>query len=218
MKGKLIKMELQCIKPVEIYRKWKSNSNVFEAFIRSGPFVSLQTYDNFDLDLSIDADFLTQKHKSIINFITNSSDNSLIICDLDFNDCTETGFLLNNYYNIKPIISFNMVFYPYGLIGTRSNIENLVKYGMNLKEISPARYVLMSNFERYQDFSDDTYKKRLNNQYELCEDDLPYIDTLRSLGYSKVVLITKDKVKDDIQNYLNYLQGSTFEVEVIRGF
>jgi hypothetical protein len=211
-------MELQSINPIDIYRKWKCNTNTFEAFIRSGPFVSLQTYDNFDLDLSVDSNFLLEKHKNLIEQIRACSKNDFIVCDLDFDDCTEAGFLLNNYFNIKPVISFNMVFFTYGLIGTKVNIENLVKYGVNLKEIYPSRYVLLCNFERYQDFSPDEYKKRLNNQYELCEDDLPYIETLAALGYTKVVLITKDSIKDDIQNYLNYIKSSSLEVEVIRGF
>lgn len=210
-------MELREVSLISIYRKWKSNANVFEAFIRSSPFVSLQTYDNFQIDLTIDVESLLNKHNKIISKILSYSKEDFVICDIDFDECIEIAFLLNNKYHIKPIISFNMIFHPYGLIGTNTNIENIIKYGLNLEDIYPERYVLMCNYKRYENFSEDKYKKRLNNQYEVCEDDLPYVETLKNTGYNKVVFFTKGNVKEDIQNYLDYLNQSDFLVEIIKG-
>lgn len=206
-------LELKDIDLRLVYRNWKNSSNTFEAFIRSGPFVSLQTYDNFKLNLDININEVNDRHNNLISQITSYSEDSFIICDLDFNDCVEIAFLLNNLHNIKPIISFNMLFNPHGLIGTTSNIENIIKYGLNLNPINSTRYVLFTNYERYMDFREEEYKIKLNNQYEVCEDDLPYAETLTALGYTKVIFITKEKIKQDIENYLNYLMNSDIIVE-----
>jgi hypothetical protein len=210
-------LELKDIDLRQVYKNWKKNTHTFEAFIRSGPFVSLQTYDNFNLDLSVDIENLADIHKDLILRILKFTNKDFIICDLDFDHCIETAFVLNNVHNIKPVLSFNMLFNPYGLIGSRTNIENLIKYGLNLKIIDSAAYVLFCNYERYADFTDDVHKKKLNNQYEVCEDDLPYADTLAALGYNRVIFFTKKKVKEDIQNYIYHLRSSNIIVEINEG-
>jgi hypothetical protein len=210
-------LELKEVNLRNIYRNWKSNSNVFEAFIRSGPFVSLQTYENFTLDLKIDVKSIRNKQNFVLDKIINSKKQELIICDFNFDDCVEMGFLINNEYRIKPILSFNMIFNSYGLIGNKTNIESLIKYGLSLDSVVAEKYVMFLNYERYGSFNEEDYKKRLNNQYEVCEDDLPYAETLKSLGYSKVLFLTREKVKEDVNNYLEHLIGSGIPVEIIRG-
>ena len=43
-------MNLQEIDLRNIHRIWKSNLGPFQGFFRSTPFVSLQTYDDFELE------------------------------------------------------------------------------------------------------------------------------------------------------------------------
>jgi hypothetical protein len=207
-------MKLKDVDVRQVYRNWKLGSDAFESFVRSGPFVSLKTYEDFDLNMSFDLLHLQQQYHDILQSILNCKKDEFILCDFDFNNSLEIGFLLNNIFSIKPIISFNMLFHPYGLIGTKGNIENLVKYGLNLKKITPKGYVFMCDYGRYQDFKEDEYKKKLNNQYEICDADLPYVETLKILGYNKVVFFTEKDIKKDIQGYLNYIENSNVQIEL----
>lgn len=207
-------MNLKDIDVRQVYRNWKSDSDDFESFVRSGPFVSLKTYEDFHLNMSFDILYLQQRYYYIVQNILNCKKSEFVLCDFNFDSCLEISFLLNNIFSIKPIISFNMLFHPYGLIGTRANIENLVKYGLNLKKITPKGYVFMCDYGRYQDFKEDEYKKKLNNQYEICDADLPYVETLKMLGYNKVVFFTEKDIKKDIQGYLNYLENSNVQIEI----
>lgn len=207
-------MQLKDVNLRQVYRNWKNNAGTLEAFIRSGPFVSLQTYENFELDLTIDIENLLRIHKDITPQIANSDRDEFVILDLDFDRCTEIAFILNNIQGIKPIISFNMLFNTNGLIGSRENIQNLIKYGQNLNNIKSEKYAIFTNYERYFDFSEEEHKRKLNNQYEVCEDDLPYADTLITLGYKKAKLITKEKVKEDMENYLEHLTSSGIAVQI----
>jgi len=213
MNGRYEKMNLKDIDVRQIYRNWKVNSNAFECFIKSGPFVSLKTYEDFQLDTAFDISCLQLKHNDTIQSILSCKEDEFIICDFDFDRSLEIGFVLNNIFSIKPIICFNMLFNAYGLIGTKNNIENLIKYGLNLKQIIPRAYIFMFDYDRYQDFKDEKYKKKLNNQYEICDDDIPYVETLKLLGYRKVVLFTQKDIKKDIQNYLDYLKNFGMQVE-----
>lgn len=200
-----------------LYRKYKENLGPFECFMRSGPFVSLQTYDNFHINTDINED-LYKKHESIISNILNTDLNStFLILDIPLELGLEIGYVLNNRFNVKPILNLNFLFHPYGLVGSKASIEALVKYGLTLDSISPKSYVLLLDYNRYDDFPKSLYKIKLNNQYELTFDDLPYTSTLKELNYSKVAIFTKNKIKEDISYYLNTINKelTTFILEVI---
>ncbi|SFB43184.1 hypothetical protein [Clostridium frigidicarnis] len=200
-----------------LYRKWKDNSGPFECFIRSGPFVSLQTYDNFHINTCINKD-LYKKHKSTISKILDIDlTSTFLILDIPLDIGLEIGYVLNNMFKIKPILNLNFLFHPYGLVGNKTSIESLIKCGLNLDSICPSAYVLLLDYNRYDDFPKNLYKVRLNNQYELTLDDLPHSSTLKELNYSKVVIFTMNKIKEDISYYLNTINKdlNTFILEVI---
>lgn len=198
-----------------LYRKWKSNLEPFEAFMRSGPFVSLQTYENFEIDFKIKDEELYSKYKDVIHEILQENLRSTFaIIDFNLRESLELAYILNNKHSLKPILNYNFLFHPYGLIGNEDDIGALVALGYNLKDINPQGYILFLDYGRYRDFSQELYKKKLNNQYELTEEDLPNIETLKELGYSKVVLFTRETIKEDINSYLDYMKRE-LEVKVI---
>ena len=204
-------MNLKNVDIRKVYRNWKNNSNEFECFMKSGPFVSLQTYKDFELEDYSQVSM--QKYENIIQDILGCEENDFIVCDFNFNKDVELGVILNNTYSIKPILCFNMLFHEYGIIGTKENIASLVNFGMSLKNIVPKGYVFLFDYDRFKNFEKSEYKKRLNNQYEICDADIPFFETLNMLGYTKTVLYTQKETKADIQSYLNYLKKSGMEVK-----
>lgn len=198
-----------------IYRKWKSNLEFFEPFMRSGPFVSLQNYEEFEISYSPKEEELYEKYKAIINkILMENLKNTFVIVDLELMEDLEIAFVLNNRFSIKPVLNCNFLFHPYGLIGDKQQIEALVTIGYNLQDIIPKGYVFFLDYGRYKDFSPEVYKKKLNNQYELTQEDVPNLQTLKELGFNKIVIITTDTLKEDIHYYTNYLKQE-LQVEII---
>lgn len=208
-------MNLKDVDLIYIYRKWKSNLEFFEPFMRSGPFVSLQNYEEFEISYSPKEEELYEKYKAIINkILMQNLKNTFVIVDLELMEDLEIAFVLNNRFSIKPVLNCNFLFHPYGLIGDKQQIEALVTVGYNLQEIIPKGYVFFLDYERYKEFSPEVYKKKLNNQYELTEEDVPNLQTLKELGFNRIVIITKDTLKEDIHYYTNYLRQE-LQVEII---
>ncbi|MGE5627679.1 MAG: normocyte-binding protein [Solirubrobacterales bacterium] len=206
-------MNLKDVDIRQVYRNWKANTNEFECFVKSGPFVSLQTYKDFQLGVFNSG--TSPSDSKIINTIVKFDQDVFIICDLELDRDVRVGAILNNVYSIKPVLCFNMLFHENGMIGTKDYIESLINYGIQLKNITPTKYVFMFDYNRYQDFDKSEYKRKLNNQYEICDADIPFAETLQSLGYTKVILFTKSTIKQDIQSYLNYLKEAGIETETI---
>lgn len=77
--------------------------------------------------------------------------------------------MLQNNLDIKPILTFNILFHPYGLIGNEDFISNLLLYGNKLTTIDPKGYVFILDNERYLSESDGTEENFFNNQYETLE-------------------------------------------------
>jgi hypothetical protein len=74
----------------------------------------------------------------------------------------------------------------------------------------------MIPYDRYNEKIDaEELKSKLNNQYGIGEDDLPYVNMLKELGYSQVVIITKDDIKEDLSEYANFISKDV-RVEIIR--
>lgn len=198
-----------------VYRKWKSNLEFFEPFIRSGPFVSLQNYEDFQIGYKPKEEELYKKYKIEIDKILEQNLRStFIIADLELIEDLEIAYVLNNKFSIKPVLNCNFLFHPYGLIGDKQQIEALVTIGYKLQEIIPKGYVFFLDCGRYKEFTPEVYKKKLNNQYELTEEDVPNLETLKELGFNRVVIITKNTLKEDIHYYANYLRQE-LQVEVL---
>ncbi|AVK49477.1 normocyte-binding protein [Clostridium sp. MF28] len=206
-------MYLQDIDLRKVYRIWKSNLGPFQGFFRSTPFVSIQTYDNFILK----EENTCQCNQGALNIIVeNCSENNFLIVDLPIDEILNLAFLLNNEYFIKPILNINLLFHPFGIIGTKENINKLINNGLNLKKISTEKFIMLIPYDRYNDnWKSDDLKDKLNNQYGISDDDLPSADILKILGYIKITILTINKIKDDLQDYINFI-NEDIEVEVIK--
>lgn len=209
-------MNLQEVNFRKIYRAWKVNLGVFEPFMRSGPFVSLQTYSDFNFTYSLDEEYLNNKYKEKLDkLINNDLERTFIIVDSDMSESLELAYILNNKFNIKPVINFNFLFHPYGLVGSKEAIERLVVLGESLLNIKPIAHIMFLDYERYSNFSEDLYKKKLNNQYEFSDEDLPYGEMLKMLGYTNMIIYTKGKLKEDLKEYADSI-NSSLSIEIIK--
>jgi hypothetical protein len=56
---------------------------------------------------------------------------------------------------------------------------------------------------------------KLNNQYGVAEDDLPCTNLLKELKYSKLIVLTKGDLREDLNNYVNCINNN-ISVEIIK--
>ena len=205
-------MNLQEIDLRNVYRIWKSDLGPFQGFFRSTPFVSLQTYDDFILEENISG----YDQKVLDMILENAHENNFLIIDLPFDVILNLALALNNEYSIKPILNINLLFHPFGIIGNRDNINKLINNGLKLKKINPRKFVMLIPYDRYnEELESDDLKDKLNNQYGIGEEDLPYINMLKELEYSKVIIVTRDHIKEDLKDYANFIEKD-IRVEVIK--
>ncbi len=206
-------MNLKEIDLKKVYRIWKSELGPFQGFFRSTPFVSLQTYDDFILN-----EINTRKYdkKILNNIIENCNDNNFLIVDLPLSEILDLALVLNNEYLIKPILNINLLFHPFGIMGNKDNINKLINNGLELKKINTNKFVMLIPYDRYnQELENTVLYDKLNNQYGIGEDDLPSVNILKELGYSEVIILTEGKVKEDLNDYINFINKS-IKVEIIR--
>ncbi|MBE6062964.1 MAG: normocyte-binding protein [Clostridium butyricum] len=195
-----------------IYRVWKKGLGPYRCFFRSSAFVSLKTYDDFEI-----ADFFEKPNEKILESILKESiEKNFIIVDLNFDEILDIALQINNEENIKPILNINLLFHPYGIIGTRDNISRLINYAGKIKDIKTKKFVMFVPYDRYDEKIDvsNVYDK-LNNQYALGLDDLPTADFLRQLGYNGISIITKVNIKEDIKDYVEYI-SKDFKVNLVK--
>jgi hypothetical protein len=198
-----------------IYLKWREGTKAFECFLKSATFVSLKNYPNFPLEqlsVSGEENMIYNEVKTII--AEEETSNTIFILDIPGPQSVLLGYLIQNDLNIKPILTLNLLFHPYGLIGSKKLISNLLLCGNNLNNIIPKGYIFLLDNERYLLESNGTEEKFFNNQYETTEEDMPSAELLKELSYSKVVYIYFDRVKEDINCYLDYLDH--FDIKVIK--
>lgn len=206
-------MNLQEIDLKKVYKVWKSDLGPFEGFFRSTPFVSLQTYDDFVLS---DENTNEYDENVLHNIIKISNENAFLIVDLPLSEILDLALVLNNEYLIKPILNINLLFHPFGIIGDKDNINKLINNGIKLKKINTSKFVMFISYDRYnEDVESTSLCDKLNNQYGIGEDDLPYANMLRELGYNKMIILTKDKIKEDLNDYINFM-NKDISVEIIR--
>lgn len=71
-------------------------------------------------------------------------------------------------------------------------------------------------FNRYEGGLENSYlKDHLNNQYGIGEDDLPSLEILKEFKYNKLIIFTKDKIKEDLGEYINFI-NKHITVEIIK--
>ena len=206
-------MNLQEMDLRNVYRRWKSDLGPFEGFFRSTPFVSLQTYDDF----TVETENINEYDIKVLDIIIkNSDENNFIIIDLPLNEILNLALVLNNEYSIKPILNVNLLFHPFGIIGNKDNINKLINNGLKLKKINSKKFVMLIPYDRYNDeLLTSDLNDKLNNQYGIGEDDIPSVNVLKELEYSKVIILTKDNIKEDLNDYVNFI-NKDIRVEIIK--
>ena len=206
-------MNLQEMDLRNVYRRWKSDLGPFEGFFRSTPFVSLQTYDDF----TVETENINEYDIKVLDIIIkNSDENNFIIIDLPLNEILNLALVLNNEYSIKPILNVNLLFHPFGIIGNKDNINKLINNGLELRKINSKKFVMLIPYDRYNDeLGTNDLKDKLNNQYGIGEDDIPSVNVLKELEYSKVIILTKDNIKEDLNDYVNFI-NKDIRVEIIK--
>ena len=206
-------MNLQEIDLINVYRLWKSDLGPFKGFFRSTPFVSLQTYDDF----TIETENINEYDTKILDIIIeNSDENNFLIIDLPLNEILNLALILNNEYSIKPILNVNLLFHPFGILGNRDNINKIINNGLKLKKVNENKFIMLIPYDRYNDeLGTNDLKDKLNNQYGIGEDDIPSVNVLKELEYSKVIILTKDNIKEDLNDYVNFI-NKDIRVEIIK--
>ena len=206
-------MKLQEIDLRKVYRIWKSVLGPFQGFFRSTPFVSLQTYDNFNLN----EENINSCNEKVLNIILeNCNHNNFLIIDLPINEVLDLALILNNEYFIKPILNINLLFHPFGMIGSEENINRLINNGLKLKKINTEKFVMLIPYDRYNDeLKSEELINKLNNQYGIGDDDLPNVDILKELEYNKVIVLTKNDIKEYLKDYIKYINKDK-KVEVVK--
>ncbi|WP_252225559.1 normocyte-binding protein [Clostridium sp. ZBS2] len=205
-------MNLKEVDLRNIYRIWRSNLGEFRCFFRSTPFVSLQTYEDFVLD-----DYKSETKKEVVRKILDEyNEECFIIIDLPLDEILDLSLELNNNYFIKPILNINLLFHPFGIVGSRNNISKLINTGIKLNEVKSKKYIMLIPYDRYNEELDvkKIYDK-LNNQYAVGEEDLPNSNILKRLGYNRIVVFTKDNIKEDLMNYIDYFKNE-INVKIVR--
>lgn len=196
-------MKLSEVDLIKVYRLWKRGLGEFRCFFRSSPFVSLKTYEDFEIYKC------DNKAKEIVlkTILEECNDNNFVIVDLPFSDILDLSIRLNNNYEIKPILGVNLLFNDFGLVGDKMEISKLITYGLNLKKIKTDKFVMMINYNRYMDDIDvSKITDKLNNQYEITEEDLPDLHMIKSLGYNEITIISRERIKQDLKDYIEYMK------------
>lgn len=205
-------MNLKEVDLRNIYRTWKKGLGPYRCFFRSTPFVSLQTYEDFEI-----VDDYEEADKNIVSAILNEDiKENFIIADFEFNEMLNLALHLNNEQGIKPILNVNLLFNSFGLIGTKDNISRLISYAGKLNDLKAKKAVMLIPYDRYDEKIDvsQIYDK-LNNQYAVGLDYLPTAKFLKKLGYKGISIITKDKVKEDLMDYIKYIDKD-FKVNLVK--
>lgn len=207
-------MKLSEIDFYKVYRKWIDDLDAFKCFFRSINFVSLKHFPDFQLS-NVPEDG-GNYFETINSYLKKYSFNdTLFIIDINGNEAIRTAYFTRKMLSLAPVMVFNGVLHPFGLIGDKTYISHLIGYGMQNEKINKKGYLIVLDSNRYNEYSDDELKENFNNQYELGEEDLPSIEMLELFGYKKIVYIYENNVKEDLECYLDHFSQSSIDIEKI---
>lgn len=191
----------------KIYKKWYSGCGTFECFVHSTSFVSLKHYPDFTIsDVPFENDGLAEV--AINAFRKHSTSKVLCFIDLPETISLKVGFSLHKFCSVKPILTIRHIQHPFGIVGDYKSISQLLQYGEQLSADECENFVFVLDSLRYDDYNDEVYKVRFNNQYELTEFDLPPLEMLTDMGYEKLLFMYQEPIKKDIEEYLEYMQSN----------
>lgn len=190
-----------------IYLKWKNGAEPFQCFFKSTPFVSLKNYPSFFITESNFASDELKRYDKIKHIINKYERcHTIFILDVPGDESIKFAYMLQNNSFIKPILTFNAILHPYGLIQKETFISNLIVYGNKLHNVDTKGYIFILDNGRYLADSNGTEENYFNNQYETTEEDMPSFELLKELNFNTVVYIYKTYIKDDIKCYFDYLE------------
>jgi hypothetical protein len=196
-----------------VYSKWFSGCGAFRCFFRSPNFVSLKHYSDFVLkEVSYKDRVFLDRLKSYVNKYDYSK--TLFIVEFLNTISLDIAHYLFINERLKPVLTFNNILHPKGLVGSEEYISKLVLYSEAMSENSVSGYTIILDQNRYGDYSEDELRMNFNNQYDLTEDDLPSVEMLGDLGYDNIVYLYSlgMQMKEDISDYLEYLKSNNFIV------
>lgn len=194
----------------QIYGKWYRETGVFRCFFRSTNFVSLKHFPDFELPpVCFESPLLTRLVDEVAN---HDWQNTLFMIDLPGELAVTAAFLLGKYHQLKPVLTFNNILHPFGLVGSQQYISSLLQCGEMLEEYQPKGFVLVLDQLRYGEYDAAALRQFFNNQYEITDYDVPALEMLQALNYEKVVYLYQNAVKEDIDLYLQYLMDGNFSV------
>lgn len=205
-------MNLKEVDLRKVYRVWKKNLGEYRCFFRSTPFVSLKNYEDFILN-----NYKSEVNEILINTVVKEYEEKYFtIVDLDFNKIVDLAIVFNNKFNIKPILNINLMFNDFGIVGNKENISKLINGGKFLEDKKCNKYIMMIPYDRFnEDIDVNKINDKLNNQYAVGFDDLPDEEFLKALGYRGIKIITRQKVKEDLVDYINFMKDK-IEVKIVK--
>jgi hypothetical protein len=202
---------LSDINNIDIYKKWRHFSFMFECFVHSTSFATLKNYPDFEL-ITVPYE-LTGQSESIIKLVTKHlSKSALFFIDLPVPKALAYVCLLNEKAKLLPVLTTRHINHEHGLVGDKNIISCLIQYSSIINVNSPEGFIFVLDSQRYSVFDDNIYKTHFNNQYEITEYDVPPIEMLKEFGYSKAVFIYEESLKEDINEYKEYLVKSDFDI------
>ena len=194
-----------------LYKKWYDGCGMFECFVHSTPFVTLKNYPDFVLnDVCFEQDKFTEEVLNIISQYINPK--TLFLIDFNAQLSLKLAYILQEKLALKPILTFRQINHPYGLVFDEEAINSLISYSEKITDKNNNGFVFVLDYLRYSEFSEDSYKSKFNNQYEVTEYDLPVCEMLNDLGYEQVVFLHQGTLKEDIKPYIEYLQKNGIQV------
>ena len=190
-----------------------------EGYVKSTTLASLSTLDSFKADIK---DYYNNKSvsndvfKKLESKIGTDLNNTFIISDLEAEENLNLSIILNNNFNIKPILSFNHIAHDHGLIGNSVIHNKIVNYSFEFKDIEEVKaYCFILDNARYRDNDDYLDPLVFNNQYEVTEEELPHIEVLKMVNIESLIFIYRNKIKEDIKRYLDYLNDEKVKIVFI---
>lgn len=197
----------------DIYLKWKKDTEPFQCFFKSTPFVSIKNYPSFLIEENNPTSDEIKQCKQIKHIINKYKKlHTIFILDAPGSESITFAYMLQNDFFIKPILTFNAILHPYGLIENKTFISNLLTYGNKLNDTTTEGYIFILDNGRYVSDSNGTEENYFNNQYEITEEDMPSFEFLKELNFNTVVYIYKTNIKEDIKCYFDYLEHYNIEV------
>ena len=196
-----------------VYKRWTANTGIFDYLFKSSPFVSAKYMDEFELKLDYECNVPNNVKKKLENSIID--EHTIIIVDTSTEIGMDMAVLLNNQYNVCPILSYNFLFHPYGIVGDKELIEKLIDYSEKLKTVEPITHAFILDKNRYISGLNLEDPMIFNNQYEITEEELPEVAMLIALKKDRLNFLYSGKIKEDINCYLEYLKKNSIIVNTI---